>query len=662
MDNKPRQSKKSCGRISQTSIATFIDIHKVHAATIAAFKAPHNRHNNEYSNFMRILLILLALFLFIPPASAEEVKPRHGVAMHGEVKYPPDFKHFDYVNPQAPKGGSVKMAAIGGFDSFNGFIIKGEAADGSAMIYDTLMVDSADEPFSKYGLLAESIELPEDRSWVAFNLRKQARWHDGKPVTAKDVVFSFNILVEKGRPFYRFYYNSVEKVEATSEHRIKFTFKPGENRELPLILGQLTVLPEHYWRDREFEKTTLEPPLGSGPYKIGKFDTNRTVTYERIADYWGKDLAVNRGMNNFDVIKYDYYRDATVALEAFKSGAFDLRFENISKNWATAYNIPAVDKGLIRKIEVKHKNPAGMQGFVYNLRRDLFKDRRVRQALAYAFDFSWSNKNLFYSQYVRTRSYFDNSEMAATGLPGADELAILEPYRGRIPEEVFTKAYQPPATDGSGRIRSNLRIAAKLLKEAGWIIKDGKLVNAKSGKAFKFETLLISPSFERVVLPFAKTLERLGVKMKVRTVDTAQYIKRMETFDYDMIVATFGQSMSPGNEQRSYWTSAAASRPGSRNYIGIKDPVIDELVEKLIAAKDRKSLVTLSKVLDRVLQWGHYVIPHWHLDYQRIAYWDKLGMPETTPIKGAQFETWWVDAEKEASLQERKKQTQGSGD
>ena len=604
---------------------------------------------------MRAILALLTLILAVGPAFAEDLEPRHGIAMHGELKYAENFKRFDYANPDAPKGGAVKLAAIGGFDSFNGFIIKGEAADGIGMIYDTLMLDSADEAFSQYGLLAESVEMPEDRSWVAFNLRKQARWHDGKPVTAEDVVFTFKTLLAKGRPFYRFYYGSVEKAEATSARRVKFTFKSGENRELPLILGQLAVLPKHYWKDRDFDKTTLEAPLGSGPYKVEKFEANRTVTYNRVKDYWGKDLAVNRGRDNFDVIEYDYYRDATVALEAFKAGEFDFRNENISKNWATSYDIPAVREGLIQKLEVKHGMPAGMQGFAYNTRRDLFKDARVRQALAYAFDFTWSNKNLFYGQYVRTRSYFDNSEMAAEGLPAGDELAVLEPYRGRIPEEVFTKVYTPPETDGTGRIRSNLRQADNLLKQAGWVIKDGQRVNAETGQTLEFETMLASPSFERVVLPFAKNLERLGVKMRVRTVDTAQYIKRLETYDFDMVVFSWGQSLSPGNEQRNFWTSEAASRPGSRNVIGIADSVVDELVEKLIASEDRKSLVTHSKALDRVLQWGHYVIPHWHLDYQRIAHWDKFGIPKTTPIRGAQFATWWVDPGKAGSLEDRKK-------
>ncbi len=600
------------------------------------------------------LAALLALWALPAGAADADAAPRHAIAMHGQPKYPPGFEHFDYVNPEAPKGGVVKLSSIGGFDSFNPFIIKGEPATAVGLIYDTLMVSSADEAFSQYGLLAESVEMPEDRSWVAFTLRPEARWHDGKPVTAADVVFTFEALLAKGRPFYRFYYASVETIEATSERRVKFTFKAGQNRELPLILGQLAVLPKHYWESRDFSKTTLEPPLGSGPYRIERFEPNRTVVYRRLPDYWGRDVPAVRGLYNFDIIQYDYYRDATVALEAFKAGEFDYRDENTSKLWATAYDIPAVERGDIRMLEIKHQLPAGMQGYVFNTRREMFKDPRVRRALAYGFDFPWTNEHLFYGQYVRTRSYFSNSEMAATGLPSAAELAILEPYRGRLPEEVFTEEYAPPTTDGSGRIRDNLRQGDRLLKEAGWVIRDGRRVHQDSGQVMDFEVLLVSPAFERITLPLAKNLERLGVGMRVRTVDSSQYIKRLETYDFDMIVNSWGQSLSPGNEQRGFWTTAAAERPGGRNYAGITDPVVDELVEKLIAARDRESLVAHSKALDRVLQWGHYVIPHWHLDYQRIAIWNKFGFPQTTPLRGLQFFTLWIDETLAASFEERR--------
>jgi len=597
-----------------------------------------------------IAYIAILCLSAISAAAAEEVPGAHGIAMHGDLKYGPGFSHFDYVNPAAPKGGTVRLNAVGTFDSFNSFIVKGNPAAGLGFIYENLMSGSSDEAFSQYGQLAEKVYAPKDRSWVAFTLNAKARWHDGKPVTVDDVIWTFNTLVEKGTPFYRFYYGSVSEVVQTGERTVRFNFKPGENRELPLILGQVTVLPKHYWEGRDFSKTTLEPPLGSGPYKIEKFEPGRSITLTRVEDWWGNDLPVNKGLYNFDTIRYDYYRDSTIALEAFKAGEYDYRAENASKSWATAYNIPNVEKGLIRKEEITHNRSSGMQAFVFNTRRDVFKDRAVRQALAYGFDFAWSNKNLFYGQYSRTRSYFDNSELAATGVPEGAELALLEPYRGRIPDEVFTQEYNPPKSDGSGNIRSNLRVASKILTKAGWVIKDRQRVNEKTGKALEFEVLLVSPLFERIVLPFAKNLEKLGVKVKVRTVDPSQYRRRIDTFDFDVIVSGAGQSLSPGNEQRSYWGSTAADMEGGRNTIGIKDPVIDELIEKIIAAPDRKALVTSVRAMDRVLQWGHWLIPHWHAKYDRIAYWNKFGRPAITPIQGNQFVAWWVEEAKEKAL------------
>ncbi|MCW9040256.1 MAG: extracellular solute-binding protein, partial [Rhodospirillales bacterium] len=543
---------------------------------------------------LAFLIALIAGFVTPGAQAADQPAPVHGIAMHGDLKYPSDFKHFEYVNPDAPKGGTVRLASIGSFDSLHPFIIKGESADGIGNIYDSLTVAAADEPFTRYGLLAESMEMPDDRSWIIFNLRPEARWHDGKPVTAEDVIFTFEIQREKGTPQFKFYYKDVTKVEQLDPRRVKFTFKDGKNRELPLIVSEMAILPRHYWEGRAFDKTTLEPPLGSGPYKVEELEPGRHITYRRVADYWGRDLPVNRGRDNFDLIRYDYYRDATVVIEAFKAGEFDYRAENSSKAWATAYEIPEIKDGRIVKAEIKHNRPAGMQGFVYNTRRDLFKDRRVREALAYAFDYERSNKTLFYGQYVRTRSFFDNSELAATGLPSQDELALLEPYRSQLPPEVFTTEYQPPVTDGTGRIRDNLRKAVTLLKEAGWHIKDNALVNDK-GTPFEFEVMLVSPLFERIVLPFAKNLERLGIKIRVRTVDTAQYIKRLETFDFDVIVFVWGQSLSPGNEQQNFWSSEAADHPGSRNFAGIKDPVIDALVDNLVSAEDRPSLITRTR-------------------------------------------------------------------
>ena len=602
---------------------------------------------------MRRLLFLLTIWVFAGSAWGAEGVKSHGLAMHGDLKYPANFKNFSYTNPNAPKGGTVRLNAVGTYDSFNSFIVKGNGAAGVGFIYDNLMHGSADEAFSQYGQLAESVETPPDRSWVAFTLRPEARWHDGKKVTVDDVIWTFNTLVAKGTPFYRFYYGSVASVVKTGPRTVRFNFKSGENRELPLILGQLTVLPKHYWEKRDFTKTTLEPPLGSGPYKIDKFEPGRSVTLKRVKNWWGRDIPVNRGQYNFDTIRYDYYRDSTVALLAFKAGEYDYRTENSSKAWATAYKTPNVEKGFIKKVEINHNRSSGMQAFVFNTRRDMFKDKLVRQALAYAFDFEWSNKNLFYGQYARTRSYFDNSELAATGTPQGDELKLLEKFRGRIPDEVFTQEYNPPKSDGSGNVRENLRVASRLLTKAGWVIKGRKRVHEKTGKPLEFEVLLVSPLFERIVLPFAKNLEKLGVKLNVRTVDPSQYRRRLDTYDFDVIVGGAGQSLSPGNEQRSYWGSTSADIEGGRNYIGIKDPVIDELVEKVIAAPDRKALVTSVRALDRALQWGHWLIPHWHAKYDRVAYWDKFGRPKITPIQGNQFLAWWVDAKKDEALKSK---------
>ncbi len=591
-----------------------------------------------------------AIFSAAAVAAAEK---SHGLAMHGDLKYPAGFTHFDYVNPKAPKGGTVRLNAIGTYDSFNSFIVKGNPASGLGFLYDNLMFGSADEAFSQYGQLAQSVETPKDRSWVAFTLRANARWNDGMPVTVADVIWSFKTLTTKGTPFYRFYYGNVAQVVQTGERTVKFTFKPGENRELPLILGQLTILPKHYWEKREFNKTTLKPPLGSGPYKIESFEPGRSITLKRVKDWWGENLPVNRGQYNFDVIRYDYYRDSTIALQAFKKGEYDYRPENSSKAWATAYDFKDVKTGLVAKREITHNRSSGMQAFVFNTRREIFKDRRVRQALAYAFDYEWSNKNLFYGQYARTRSYFDNSELAATGVPKGDELALLKPYRGRIPDEVFSEEYNPPKSDGSGNIRRNLRKASQILTDAGWRVLGRNRVNEKTGRALSFQVLLVSPLFERVVLPFAKNLEKLGVQVTVRTVDPSQYRRRLDTFDYDVIVSGWGQSLSPGNEQRSFWGSANADIEGGRNFIGIEDKVIDELIEKVIAAPDRKSLVTSVHALDRVLQWGHWVIPHWHAKFDRIAYWNKFGRPKITPIQGNQFLAWWVDPKKEETLKSK---------
>ena len=597
---------------------------------------------------------VLAALALVPPSGAgagdEGARTTHGIAIHGEPSYPPDFRHFKYVNPEAPKGGMIRRSAFGTFDSLNPFILKGVSAAALGYLFETLMEGSLDEASTEYGRIAESVETPADRSWVAFNLRPEARWHDGRPITVEDVIFTFETLKTKGHPFYRAYYGSVAKAEQVGPRKVKFTFSGGENRELPVIVGQLPVLAKHYWEGREFDKTTLEPPLGSGPYRIESVDPGRSITYRRVADWWGKDLPVNVGFFNADLIRFEYYRDRTVEREAFKAGEFDFFEENTAKDWATAYDFPAIRNGHVRKEEIAHEIPTGLQAFVFNTRRLIFQDWRVRQAIAYAFDFEWTNKVLFYGQYTRTRSYFSNSELASRGLPDRAELAVLEPFRGRIPEEVFTTEYAPPETDGTGNVRDNLRQAFRLLGEAGWVVRDFVLVDAERGRPFEFEILLVSPAFERIALAFARNLERLGMRARVRTVDPSQYQNRVDDFDFDMVVGSFGQSLSPGNEQRDFWTSVAADTKGSRNIIGIRDLAVDELVELVISAPDRVQLIARTRALDRVLLWGHYVVPHWHIRTFRLVYWEKFGRPALRPKYGLALDSWWVDQAKDESL------------
>jgi microcin C transport system substrate-binding protein len=578
----------------------------------------------------------------------------HGLSLFGNLKYGPGFKHFDYVNPDAPKGGDVRLGAVGTFDSLNPFILKGVPAAGIGTLFETLTVASLDEASAEYGLIAESIEVPADRSWVAFNLRPEAHFHDGSPITVDDVIWTFQALKTKAHPFYRSYYAQVVKAEAVGPRKVKFTFGPGDNRELPLITGQMPVLSKAYWSKHDFEKTTLEAPIGSGPYRVESVDAGRSIVYRRVKDYWGAKLPVRVGHYNFDTIRYDYYRDSTVSLEAFKAGQYDFRQENSAKNWATGYNIPALNQGLIKKQEIPNQVPTGMQAWAYNTRRPVFQDRLVRQALAYAFDFEWTNKNLFYGAYTRTKSYFSNSELASRGLPGPDELKILEPFRGRVPADVFTKPYEPPNPNAPVDMRVSLRDALTLLREAGWVVKNEKLVNGRTGEPMQFEVLLSDANFERITLPFAKNLERLGITARVRTVDTAQYQNRVDNFDFDMIVAVWPQSLSPGNEQRDDWTSEKASVPGSRNLAGIRDPVVDKLVDLLIQAPDRPGLIARTRSLDRVLLWGFYVIPQWHIQSFRVVYWDKFDRPRINPEYALAFDTWWVDAKKEAALLRRK--------
>jgi microcin C transport system substrate-binding protein len=584
--------------------------------------------------------------------TAGETIKAPGIAMHGEPKYKPGFHHFDYVNPNAPKGGSLYLAVgAATFDNLNPYILKGTAASGvDSLTFATLMRAGEDEPFSNYAYVAKSIETPKDRAWAAFEIDERARFHDGSPITAEDVAFSLEILKEKGHPQYQQYYRDVEKVERAGPLTVRFVFKTAGNRELPLIVCQFPMLSKAYWSKREFDKVTLEPPLGSGPYKIGQFSPGRYLTFERVKDYWAAELPSCRGYDNIDLVRIDYYRDETVQREAFKAGEYDYHDERQALAWATQYDTSAVRQGLLIKRPVPNSRPQGMQAFVFNTRRPIFADWRVRRALALVFDFEWTNKNIFYGQYVRTKSYFANSELASTGLPQGEELKILERFKGRVPDSVFTEAYTLPVYAGDGNIRDGLRQALALLKEAGWEFKDGRLM--KGAGTLRFQIMLASEADERYALPYAQNLKRLGIGVDVRLVDPTQYQKRVEKFDFDVINSGWGQSESPGNEQREMWTSAAADIEGSQNYTGLKDKVVDELVDMIINAPDREGLVARTKALDRVLLHHHLVVPCWYLDKDRILYWDKFGLPEPHR-RGTSNRYWWYDAAKAERLKGR---------
>ena len=568
--------------------------------------------------------------------------------MHGEPKYSKDFENVEYINPNSIKGGAIVRSSIGTYDSFNPFILKGTSAAGIGGLFETLTTGSSDEAFTEYGLLAETIEWPDDRSWVSFTLRKEAYWHDGKKITPEDVIWTFNTLIEKGHPFYKYYYGDVKEVIKEGKNKVRFNFISNTNKELVLIVGQLPVLPKHYWENKIFEETSLEKPIGSGPYKIKSFDSGRSITYELDKNYWGfgASIPIKIGKDNFEIIRYDYYKDRGIEREAFKSGEIDFFSENSSKEWATAYDIKSVKEGLIKKELVSHENPQGMQGFAFNIRKDKFKDRRVRKALSYAFDFEWSNKNLFFDAYKRTDSFFENSELASSGIPSKKELEYLNPYFDVLPQELFDKEYKNPVTDGSGYMRMQLQEASRLLEDSGWELIDGKLLDSNTKEPFEFEILLRSPAFERIVFPFKDNLEKLGIVAEVRTIDSAQYQKRMETFDFDMVVQTFGQSLSPGNEQRNFWGSDAADTDGSRNVVGIKNYAVDGLIESLINASDREELITITKALDRVLLWNYYVIPQWHISSYRVLYWDFFDQPNIKPKYSLGFDTWWINQNK----------------
>lgn len=573
--------------------------------------------------------------------------PQEAITLYGEQpKYSAHFDHFAYTNPQAPKGGTLKLSAFGSYDSLNPFIERGNPASYLNLLYDTLTIRSLDEPNTVYGLVAEKIEKAPDASWVRFYLRKKAKFNDGHPVTAADVVFTFNILKEQGSPFYRQYYADVKQVIAESKHQVLFIFKESNNRELPMIVGELPVLPKHWWQNKKFTATNLILPLGSGPYRISQIKAGSTVCFERVKNWWAKDLPVVKGFYNFDIITVDYFRDMSVALEAFKAGQFDFNLEYSAKDWATGYNGPALKAGKIIKKELDNHNIATIQGFIFNIRRPVFQDKKVRHAISLLFDFEWSNRQLFYNSYKRLSSYFENSDLAAHGLPSKGELAILEPLRDKIPVEVFDKVFTAPMSDGSGIIREQQRKAYQILHEAGYSIKNGKMIN-KEGKQLKFEFLLAQANLERVVLPFRANLAEIGIDMEVRRVDVVQFVNRLRSRDYDMIPFGWSQSNSPGHEQRSYWSSTSADQPSSMNVIGIKDPAVDILIEQLIKADSRENLILHARALDRLLQWGYYLVWNYYTDKYRIAYWNKFGQPTLAPKYDIGLFTWWsLDAEK----------------
>ncbi|GLR87276.1 extracellular solute-binding protein [Bradyrhizobium iriomotense] len=594
--------------------------------------------------------------------SAGELPWRHGLSLFGDIKYPADFKRFDYVNPDAPKGGVARMISIGTFDNFNIAVagIKGVIAPAAGLIHETLMTRAQDEVATQYGELAEAAQHPDDFSWVIYRLRKDARWHDGKPVTPEDVIFSLETL-KKHSPMYGSYYRHVVKAEKAGEHDVKFTFDGPGNRELPTIVGELTVLPKHWWegtdaqgRKRDVGATTLEIPLGSGPYRIKEFVAGRSIKLERVKDHWGANLPSQIGQNNFDELRFEFFRDNIVALEAFKADQADWIAENSAKQWATAYDFPAVADKRVVKEEFPVNDSGRMQAFVVNTRRDQFKDPRVRRAFNYAFDFEEMNKQLFFGQYKRINSYFEGTELACSGLPQGEELQLLEALKDKVPPEVFTTPYQNPVGGNPEAVRANLREAAKLLKEAGFEVRDHKLVDA-SGKALTVEILVQDPSSERIALFYKPSLERIGVNASVRTVDDAQYQNRLRSFDFDMIIDQWGESLSPGNEQREFWGSQTADVPGARNTIGIRNPAVDALIEKVIFAKDRAGLVAATHALDRVLLWNFYVVPQFTYGFSRYARWDRFSHAEPLPKYGRSGlpTLWWYDAEKAARIGKR---------
>lgn len=589
--------------------------------------------------WLNVLVFLISLGMSAQGVAA----PAMGLGY--QPKYPPNFPHFDYVNPEAPKGGELVLSEFGNFDGLNPFLLKGIAASKvSDLVFETLMEQSLDEPFSLYAHLAEDIQLASDKLSVTFRLNARARFSDGSPVTADDVKFSFDTLKsEQAHPTYRFMWNDIKRAVVADKRTVRFEFAKV-NPELHLIASQIPIFSRQWVGKKPFDKVVTDLPIGSGPYVVDKFDLGKNITYKRNPDYWAKDLNTRRGMFNFDRITVKYYTDDTVQLEAFKAGEFDFMFVLNSKQWARDYAGPKFDSGVIKREELAHRNNAGMQGFVFNIRRPLFKDKRVRQAISLAFDFEWSNEKLFYNQYTRVNSYFSNSELASSGLPQGDELALLQPFRSKLPAEVFSTEWKPPVTTGPDGLRENLRKAKHLLESAGWKLKEGVLQN-EQGQKLEFEILLAQKAFGRIIEPFAQNLAKVGIKASYRTVDVALYQRRVDTRDFDMVVNAIGQSQSPGNEQTNYWHSSTAGQEGSNNIIGIKDPVVDALVDKVVYAPDRARLVAATRALDRVLLNGEYMVPNWYTPIHRIAYKSNLAYPKKLPLyysaESWMIRTWW---------------------
>ena len=572
---------------------------------------------------------------------ADEFETKHALSVFENIKYNKNFKNFDYVNPNAPIGGKVKLAERGTFDSLNQFILKGLPASGLENIYQSLLKTSLDEPFTAYGLLAKEVSIPENKLSVIFHLHPSAKWSDGKQVTAEDVKWTFETLIDKGHPYYKSYYADIKNVEIINKNSVKFNFLSSTNRELPLIIGQMQILPKHFWYDKKFTSSGLIIPIGSGPYKIEKLDPGKMILYKRVENHWAENLPVNKGYYNFDSIQYDYYRDAYVMIEALKAKQYDFRHENISKEWATSYIKTLEENPSFIKEEIAHELPQGMQAFIFNIRKEIFQDINLRKAINLAFDFEWTNKTLFHNQYKRSKSYFSNSILASDELPKERELEILKKYADYLPSELFIKPYSVSVTDGSGNNRKNLRTAQKILEKANYTIKNNILTNSQN-KNIEFEILLLSPAFERIVSPFINNLLKLGIKCTQRIVDTAQYKNRLDNFDFDMIVMARGQSLSPGNEQRNYWTSKMANIKGSSNWIGIENQIVDDLVEIVIKAPNKEELINSTKALDRVLLFNHYLVPHWHIKKWRLIYWNNIKRPHNLPKYGLGFPNiWW---------------------